>query len=227
MTKSIYISPSMQENNVGVCGYGTEEERMNQIADVTERILYKYGLIVYRNKPEWTLKKAVEDSNRKKPNLHFALHSNGGSGRGCEIYAYTPDGEGEKAARAIYSEIEHLTPTSDRGVKFNKKLYELNSTDAPAVLIEVAFHDDVSDANWIISNIEAIGTALAKGILKYFNIQFQDENSNLDDELKLLQEYGIIDSPEYWRENAVKGKIVAGEYAAILIKRVIALLQKG
>ena len=34
----------------------------------------------------------------------------------------------------------------------------------------------------------------------------------------------IINSPQYWLDNARKGKTVNGEYAAILIKRVAALL---
>lgn len=33
----VYISPSSQEDNRGVGNYGTEEVRMNQIADVVER----------------------------------------------------------------------------------------------------------------------------------------------------------------------------------------------
>lgn len=174
MSKIVYLSPSMQEHNVGAGSYGTEEKRMNQVADVVEKVLINHGLIVYRNKPEWTLKQAVQDSNSKKPNLHFAIHSNAGGGRGSEVFAYAPGGEGEKAARAVYTEIEPLTPTSDRGVKFNKNFYELNSTTAPAILIEIAFHDNSDDAKWIINNIELISTALAKGVLKYFGIPYKE-----------------------------------------------------
>ena len=205
MTKSIYISPSMQENNVGVCDYGTEESRMNQIADITEKVLKNHGVTVYRNKPEWTLQKAVEDSNAKKPNLHFAIHSNAGGGRGCEVYAYSAGGEGEKAAKAIYSEIEPLTPTGDRGVKFNKKLYELNSTDAPAVLIEIAFHDNVDDANWIINNIETIGTALAKGVLKHLGLEYNEPSRpELQQPVAGQIVYRIIAGSYNVRDNAEK-----------------------
>ena len=173
MSKSVYLSPSMQENNTGALNYGTEEVRMNQVADVVQKILQNHGVDVYRNKPEWSLAQAVADSNKVKPNLHFAIHSNAGGGRGAEIYAYAPGGEGEKAAKAIYAEIAAITPTADRGVKFNPSFYELRNTNAPASLVEVAFHDNVEDAIWIIKNIEAIGTALAKGVLKYFGIPYE------------------------------------------------------
>ncbi|HEY9059727.1 MAG TPA: hypothetical protein VIO64_04370 [Pseudobacteroides sp.] len=93
-------------------------------------------------------------------------------------------------------------------------------------MAEVAFHDSPDDAEWIIYNIEEIGTALAKGILKYFNIPYIADNSNLNAEINLLHKVGIIQSPEYWKENAVKGKTIKGENAAILIQRVAAFIMK-
>lgn len=172
MSKSVYLSPSMQENNVGVLNYGTEECRMDQIADVVQKVLQDYGVDVFRNRPDWSLGQAVNDSNRVEPNLHFCIHSNAGGGRGAEIYAYSPGGEGEKAAKIIYSEISAITPTADRGVQFNPSLYELRNTTAPSVLVEVAFHDNPDDAAWIMNNIENIGIALAKGVLKYLGITY-------------------------------------------------------
>ncbi|HEY9059235.1 MAG TPA: N-acetylmuramoyl-L-alanine amidase [Pseudobacteroides sp.] len=227
MGKSVYLSPSMQEHNEGVAGYGTEEVRMNQVADVVERVLTRHGINVYRNKPDWTLQKVAQDSNNKKPNLHFAIHSNAGGGCGGEIYAYAPGGEGEKAARAIYSELEPITPTADRGVKFWPELYELRKTTAPAVLVEIAFHDNEDDAKWIIANIEKIGTALAKGVLKYFGIEFVSETYELEQAVKVLKEKGIISDPDYWIGNAVPGRIVRGDFAATLIKRAALVLKGG
>ncbi|WP_094550222.1 N-acetylmuramoyl-L-alanine amidase family protein [Petroclostridium xylanilyticum] len=234
MKKSVYLSPSTQEHNAGYGNYGTEEQRMNEVADVTQRVLERYGVTVYRNKPDWSLAQVVADSNAKRPDVHFAIHSNAGGGRGCEVYCHRFGGGGEKLARAVYEELSPLTPVGDRGVKegYNfygpgKHMYELAYTFAPAALVEIAFHDNPDDAKWIISHIEAIGIALAKGILKYFNIPYKEDSPNLDRELKLLQEFGILESPEYWRQNAVKGRTVAGEYAAILIQRVAALLLKG
>lgn len=234
MKKSVYLSPSTQGKNIGAGSYGSECFRMNQITDVVQAELKRNGVKVYRNKPDWSLAQVVADSNAKRPDVHFAIHSNAGGGRGCEVYCHRFGGNGERLARAVYEELSPLTPTGDRGVKegYNffgpgKHMYELAETDAPAALVEVAFHDNPDDAEWLISCIEAIGIALAKGILKYFNIPYKEDSPNLDRELKLLQEFGILESPEYWRQNAVKGRTVAGEYAAILIQRVAALLLKG
>jgi N-acetylmuramoyl-L-alanine amidase len=42
----------------------------------------------------------------------------------------------------------------------------------------------------------------------------------LNKDLKVLTKVGVINSPDYWLENAVKGKTVKGEYVAILIERI-------
>lgn len=50
-----------------------------------------------------------------------------------------------------------------------------------------------------------------------------------DEELKeaiwVLQQNGLIDSPDYWLQNAQGGKTVKGEYAAILIKRMAGFIR--
>jgi N-acetylmuramoyl-L-alanine amidase len=52
----------------------------------------------------------------------------------------------------------------------------------------------------------------------------ENTENELNKELKVLTKIGIINSPEYWLENAAEGKTVKGEYAAILIKRVVEYL---
>lgn len=186
MNKSVYLSPSTQENNIGVGNYGTEEKRMNEVCDVVQKHIIRHGITVFRNRPEMTLKQVVADSNSKDPTIHFAIHSNAfiGKNRGCEVFCHKYGGEGERLARGIYKELEPLTPSADRGVREScnhfgpgKPLYELAYTVAPAALVEVAFHDNPDDAAWIVSNIEPLGIALAKGILSYFGIPFIEETT--------------------------------------------------
>jgi N-acetylmuramoyl-L-alanine amidase len=44
-------------------------------------------------------------------------------------------------------------------------------------------------------------------------------DEELKEAIQVLQQNGLIDSPDYWVQNAREGKTVKGEYAAILIKR--------
>ncbi|MEI6133024.1 MAG: N-acetylmuramoyl-L-alanine amidase [Bacillota bacterium] len=181
MKKGIYISPSTQEHNVGAGSYGTEEKRMNEIADVVEITLKKHGQLTFRNKPSFTLTEVVHDSNAKNPKVHIAIHSNAGGGgkaRGCEVYCHKFGTAGERLAKSIYSNLSAITPSADRGVKEGqnyfgkgKPLYETAKTTAVAVLIEVAFHDSPEDAKWIVGNIKPIGLAIAKGILSYLKVK--------------------------------------------------------
>jgi len=187
MSRIVYLSPSTQGDNIGVGNYGSERDRMNLVCNVTERVLKAHGITVYRNNPNMTLGQVVADSNSKNPDVHFAIHSNAGGGRGCETYCYKFGTVGENLARYVYNYLSAITPTTDRGVHqgFNfygpgVSMYELAYTNAPAALVEVAFHDNVDDANWIINNIEAIGIALTKGVLQYLGIPYvvQPQPSN-------------------------------------------------
>lgn len=165
--KSIYLSPSTQENNVGAGSYGTEERRMNEIMDLIENQLRgKY--ILYRNRPEMSLRQVVADSNAKSPDLHFALHSNAGGSLGTECWICARGGQAEKFANLLYKKVGALTPTADRGVKVSTSLYEVNKTRAPAVILEIDFHDNAQAAQWIIDNKTAVAHACVQAIMEFF-----------------------------------------------------------
>ena len=172
--KVVFLSPSTQEFNVGYGDYGTEEYRMNRITDIVEELLKNQGYTVYRNNPDEKLSAAVRKSNEIGPDIHVALHSNasgqGYNAQGSEIFANRPNTPGDKLANYIYDEIMKIYPDSSkgRGVLFTSSLYEIIRTNAPAVLLEVAFHDNKDDANWIINNEAEIAQAVVNGINNYF-----------------------------------------------------------
>ena len=172
--KVVFLSPSTQEFNVGYGDFGTEEYRMNRIADIVEQLLKSQGYTVYRNDPNEKLSAAVRKSNEIGPDIHVALHSNasgqGYNAQGPEIFANRPNTPGDKLAHFIYDEIMEIYPdqSKGRGVLYTSSLYEIIRTNAPAVLLEVAFHDNKDDANWIINNESEIAQAVVNGINKYF-----------------------------------------------------------
>lgn len=168
----VYISPSSQHDNVGVGNYGTEEVRMNQIADVVESELKRVGITTLRNNPSMDITQMVAASNNFGADVHLAIHSNAGGATGAEAYYYTGSTASKKLAQAVYDNIAPMTPTADRGVKATTELYEVWATNAVATLVEIAFHDNVADAAFIINNIQAIGVAIAKGVCSYLGIDF-------------------------------------------------------
>lgn len=181
MAKSVYLSPSTQEKNVGKGNYGTEEKRCNQICDIVEETLIRHKIKVFRNDINMSIQEVVKDSNLKNANIHFAIHTNAWNKktRGSEIFCHRYGIQGHELAKKVYSKISSLTPTEDRGIKEGKNfyglgnhMYEIAYTKMPASLIEIDFHDNNDSAKWIINNISKIGIAIAKGILEYFEIKY-------------------------------------------------------
>lgn len=174
---NIYLSPSPQEHNIGAGNYGTEEQRMNQLVDVLSPMLIKYKHVIYRNNPTMSLAQIVADSNSKNVDLHLALHTNASNGtaRGCVVFCYKLGFSGEKYAKVIYKHLEALTPTPDRGVKANPNLYELSLTKAPAVLVEIDFHDNADSAQWLVNNMVAIARAITNAINEVAGIKTIEE----------------------------------------------------
>ncbi|WP_278287279.1 peptidoglycan recognition protein family protein [Caloranaerobacter ferrireducens] len=54
----------------------------------------------------------------------------------------------------------------------------------------------------------------------------KNSKNKFKEALGILNKKGIINSPKYWLKNAVKGKMVNGEYAAVLIERVAKFINK-
>ena len=51
-------------------------------------------------------------------------------------------------------------------------LRELRRTNAPSALVEVAYHDNLEDANWIKNNVQPIARELSRSLAEYFGIPF-------------------------------------------------------
>lgn len=174
----VYLSPSLQEFNPFVNG-GTEEEYMNLIADAMEPYLTASGIEFVRNSPEMTLGEAIAQSNNSNIDFHLAIHSNAspasiaGQRQGPVIYYFGGSEAGEEMADIIEDEFEEIYPDEDKVQTMSTvTLRELRRTNAPSVLVEVAYHDNVEDANWIKNNIQPIARALSRSLADYFGIPF-------------------------------------------------------
>ncbi len=180
-TPIIYLSPSNQNENYGVgsVGYTTEMEIMNKLADVVERELKANGIIVYRNNPKLGIDEWVVESKYLKADFHFALHSNASSrktARGPEIHVDNEYSLSYSIASNIYENLWNIYDGNDnydyyRGIKFTRgTLGEASDHYLEcSSLLEVAFHDEYSDASWIINNLETIGKNIANSIVSYYN----------------------------------------------------------
>lgn len=175
---TVYLSPSLQEFNP-FYGGGNEEYYMNLIADAMEPYLRASGIDFVRNNPSDTLSKAIADSNRGNYDLHLAIHSNAssadksGSATGVQVYYYPTSRNGERFANIIRDNYKGLyyNPQKVSSIP-TTKLAEVKRTKAPAALVEVAFHDNPTDAQWIRENIDTIAKNLSQSIADYLGVPF-------------------------------------------------------
>ena len=172
----IYISPSTQQDNIGISPFRTEETEMNAIADILMQLLDDDGRFEFkRNSPSMSPNQCAYDSNAFKADIHLAIHSNAGGGEGTEVYAYAPNTNSEKLSKCLYNKIFSLSPGKDRGVKFNKNLIEVgDAVNATSSLIELAFHDNKTDATWIANNHQVIAQSLYMGLCDYFGYSYKE-----------------------------------------------------
>ncbi len=164
----IYLSPSTQEYNEYVIG-GTEEEYMNLLADAMEPYLIAAGIDFDRNTPEMTARSSIQQANETGGyDFYLALHSNAspeefaGMLRGPDVYYNPAKPESRRAADLIADELRKIYPDPQLvDVLPTDYLGEVLRPNFPAVLVEVAYHDNPEDAEWIVNNIDLIAQALA------------------------------------------------------------------
>lgn len=178
----IFLSPSTQEFNL-YATHQNEEYWMNKIADAMEPYLTASGIEFTRNDPQKTVVDSIAQSNLARYGMHVAIHSNAspesmpGLLRGTDVY-YRP-GDCDKArasqrfAGIVADELKKIYPIPQRvNARPTDTLAEVLQTCSPAVLIELAYHDNPQDAQWIEENVDAIAQAIVQALCLYFGIPF-------------------------------------------------------
>ncbi|MGN0453166.1 MAG: N-acetylmuramoyl-L-alanine amidase [Ruminococcus sp.] len=175
---TIYLSPSLQESNP-YYGGGNEEYYMNLIADAMEPYLRASGIDFVRNNPQDTLSQTIRNSNAGNYDLHLAIHSNAssadraGSATGVQVYYYPTSTRGKRFADIIADNYKGLYFNPNKITTIpTTSLAEVRQTKAPAALVEVAFHDNPTDAEWIRQNIDGIAKNLSQSVADYLGVPF-------------------------------------------------------
>lgn len=173
----VFLSPSQQEHNAYAGKLGVESTHSRRVCMAAAKVLKDAGLAVKvaadytrLNEPN-DYYSAIAESNRWVPDIHVAVHTNAGGGRGT--YTYYTTTAGKTLARFIQKSIAPVSPGKehDNGLRHTDGFAELNSTSATAVLTELEFHDWLQGAKYIDSHPTLLGEALANGILKYAGIK--------------------------------------------------------
>ncbi len=177
---SVFLSPSTQEYNPYVDG-GNEEYYMNLIADAMIPYLLASGIEYGRNNPNQTVTQSIAASNSGNYDLHLAIHSNAAAGenagkiKGTQVYYYPYSEKSQRAANIFANNFKDIYPDpSNVKTIATTSLAEVVRTTAPSILIEVAYHDNSEDAQWIRDNINNIAQNLAISVADFLNVSAQE-----------------------------------------------------
>lgn len=218
MKYRVYIAASTQKENIGVNQYGTEQDRMQFLAD---RVAYwlktQTGKFeVFRNQPGWTLQQTVNDCNRLACVLFVDNHTNAGNplAQGTEVYYHEGSAQGKVLATSICDKIAPLSPGKDQGVLSDKILYlnglfVLRSTTPPACLVEHIYHTNVIEVEHYLNNIDLYAKAEAQGICTYLGEKWIEPLTPIQTINLLVDNMakdGLITDKEYWVK-VLKGEI--------------------
>ena len=177
-------------NDPGAVANNTKEKDLNlSIALACRDVLERHGISVKmsRTKDENdTLSDEIKECNAFSPDLAVDIHNNAGGGDGAEVFHHYGGGKGKTLAINILDEITKIGQNS-RGAKIRKNSAGrdyygfIREITAPAVIVECAFVDNASDLQILAteSKREAMGTAIAKGILKTLGVEFERESNVL------------------------------------------------
>ncbi|WP_297871656.1 N-acetylmuramoyl-L-alanine amidase [uncultured Oscillibacter sp.] len=175
----IYLSPSTQEWNSYVTGSGSEEYNMNLLADALVPYLLSNGIRYKRNRPDMTAGSSIREANRGYYDLYLALHSNGapegryGEERGIIAFYYPGSSQGQRAAELIAQELRKIYPLPGKvTTRSTTSLGEVAQSKAPAVLVEIGYHDNYADALWIEGHMDDIAQQLARALTEFFGLPF-------------------------------------------------------
>lgn len=159
---------TLRGKGTGAAGYINESQENRIVSELVKKWLEYGGATVYYGKVDEAndyLQRQVAIANKQSVDLAVQIHFN------ASMHTYYPMGTetlyvsngGKEYAAQVNDKLNDIF--KNRGVKYRDNLYWLNSTNAPAILIEVCFVDSKADTDIYKRDKEAVAKKIAEGIL--------------------------------------------------------------
>ena len=101
----------------------------------------------------------------------LSIHCNSNTNpaiNGSEMYVYRINTQSYWLAQHILNAVVERVGTRDNGVRINPSLYVLRRTTMPAVLVELAYLSNTSDAEKLRDDQRGFAWGIYNGLLSYF-----------------------------------------------------------
>lgn len=171
--------------NAGAEGNGMREQDINYDVGIYLAELLRdtgeFDVRLSRPTPETSLgtsnatslQARVNDANSWGADYFISIHTNASenpAANGTEVYVYSRSSAAFPLAEDIQESIVEYMGTRDLGVKENPSLYVLRRTNMPALLVELAFITNTSDAELLRNDRYRFAYSIYKGMLEFFDI---------------------------------------------------------
>ena len=117
-----------------------------------------------------SLRLRVADANDWGADYFISLHTNASSNpeaTGSEAFAFSEPSRAFELGKDILYWLNQTTGLRNRGMQVRTNLYVLRKTQMPAVLVELGFISNPSDAALMNSSPELFADGIYRGILEY------------------------------------------------------------
>ena len=184
MATKIYIDQghNPENPNAGAEGNGLQEqnltyrigielaELLRQNPDFEVRLSRPTASTSLGTSNTTSLQARVNDANSWGADYFISLHANASSNpeaTGVEAFAYSRNGRAFALGEDVVENISEATGLRNRGMKVRPGLYVLRRTAMPAILVELGFISNPSDAALMNNNPELFARGIYNGILEY------------------------------------------------------------
>ena len=171
--KKIYLSPSSQPENKYAVGNTNEQEQCRKIAGKCVEALKRCGFDAKAGL-SGTMYDRVAESNAWGADAHIPIHTNAFDGKvaGFRGFYFKSGGTGYKLLTAIEDAVAPITPGTADGLSAQPGLYEIKASNAPCAYLELGFHDNPEEAQYIIDHTDDLAEAICKGVCTHYGTAY-------------------------------------------------------
>ena len=164
------------DNDRGASGNGLYENQVAaNVGARLETLLRTWGVEVCGNLQTHDLGEIARQSNESGADVFVSIHCNSASSAvatGIETFFCKGSGEGRNLAEHVQSHLIDEIGLADRGVKDDtltavRSIYVLRQTDAPAILVELAFISNPDDAAILRERPLDFAAAIGYGLMEW------------------------------------------------------------
>lgn len=171
----VFLNPGhCQFLDPGACGNGLKEaEIVWSVAQLVEKYLLAASVEVVGNLQDDDLQYVCAAANQSGADLFVSIHCNAAVNDlacGTETFVCSMASEARILANCVQEQIISSVGTLNRGVK-EANFYVLTQTKMPAILVELAFISNKSDAELLRTSIDEFARAISRGITDYWRIK--------------------------------------------------------